>query len=196
MNKNPPQAADPDFPSLADHFLISMPTMVDPNFSGTVVYICEHSSKGALGLVVNKPSDISISTLFAKVELELIDLSVGEAPVLIGGPVQNDRGFVLHTPQDRWDSSLVINESMALTTSKDVLEAISNGCGPERWLITLGYSGWSAGQLDDEIAHNGWLTVPARESILFDTPVDQRFDAAFKLLGFDPWMLSADAGRA
>ena len=185
-----------EFPSLADHFLIAMPNMMDSNFAGSVVYICEHNSKGALGLVINKPSDVMLSTLFEKIDLDLEIAPWGQVHVLLGGPVQNDRGFVLHAPHDRWSSSLQVNEQLALTTSKDILEAMAQGCGPEQWLITLGYSGWSAGQLDEEIAMNGWLTVPADASILFNTPVEKRFDAAFKLLGFDPWMLSSQAGRA
>ena len=185
-----------DFPSLTNHFLIAMPHMSDPNFSRSVVYVCEHSGSGALGLVINKSSDVSVSTLFEKIDLSLEIAPWSQQAVLLGGPVQNDHGFVLHTPQDNWSSSLKVNERVALTTSKDILEAVANGCGPDKWLLALGYAGWSAGQLDEEIALNGWLTVPADEQIMFETPLEQRFDAAFSLLGIDPWSLSSEAGRA
>ena len=196
MASNYPPPAVSVFPSLVNHFLIAMPSMLDPNFSGTLIYVCEHNEKGALGLVVNRDSEVMISNLFDKLELNLEVAHIGERKVLSGGPVQSDRGFVLHRPAQEWGSTLKLGNDMALTTSKDVLEALARGTGPSEWLVALGYAGWSAGQLDEEIAQNAWLTVPARSDILFQVTVAQRFDEAFKLLGFDPGCLSATAGHA
>jgi putative transcriptional regulator len=146
--------------------------------------------------VVNRDSEVSMLSLFEKLDLSSEVVKVGERRVLYGGPVQSDRGFVLHRPARDWGSSLKLEDDMALTTSKDVLEALAKGTGPSEWLVALGYAGWSAGQLDEEIAQNAWLTVPARSDILFQVAVGQRFDEAFKLLGFDPGCLSAEAGHA
>ena len=196
MQFDNPTPADSAFPSLANHFLIAMPNMVDPNFQGSVIFVCEHNERGALGLVVNRDTEIRVSNLFDRIDLKLeIELD-GDRKVLYGGPVQSDRGFVLHTPSRDWNSTLKIASDIALTTSKDVLEALAGGNGPRDWLITLGYAGWAAGQLEHEIADNAWLTVKASADILFRTPVERRFDAAFRLLGFDPGMLSSAAGHA
>ncbi|MBT9597947.1 MAG: YqgE/AlgH family protein [Vitreoscilla sp.] len=186
--------------NLTNQFLIAMPGMADDNFSGTVVYLCEHSDKGALGLVINKPIDITLKNLFEKVDLSLDGSELAEQPVYYGGPVQTERGFVLHERQDEdavaYSSTLAVPGGLAMTTSKDVLEAMSSGQGPKRVLITLGYSGWSAGQLEDEIGRNGWLTVDAQPEVIFDTPVEKRYERALGLLGIDPRMLSPDAGHA
>ena len=186
--------------NLTNQFLIAMPGMADDTFSGTVVYLCEHSDKGALGLVINKPIDITLANLFEKVDLSLEGSELAEQPVYFGGPVQTERGFVLHEPQGRegqtFSSTLQVPGGLEMTTSKDVLEAMSHGLGPRRVLVTLGYSGWSAGQLEDEIGRNGWLTVAAEPGIIFDTPVDQRYERALGLLGIDPRMLSQEAGHA
>ena len=180
-----------------------MPGMADETFAGTVVYLCEHTEKGALGLVINKPIDIKLKNLFEKVELSLdrpdrADLA--EQPVYFGGPVQTERGFVLHEKLgdegSHYNSTLSIPGGLAMTTSKDVLEALAEGGGPRRVLITLGYSGWQAGQLEDELGRNGWLTVDADPAVIFDTPVEKRWDRALSLLGIDPRMLSMDAGHA
>jgi len=184
-----------------NQFLIAMPGMVDENFAGSVVYLCEHNDKGALGLVINKPIDITLANLFEKVELPLAREELARQPVFFGGPVQTERGFVLHegvgTGEDGgYSSTLAIPGGLAMTTSKDVLEAVSDGAGPKKMLVTLGCSGWSAGQLEDEIGRNGWLTVPADPAIIFDTPVEQRYERAMALLGLQPWMLSPDAGHA
>jgi putative transcriptional regulator len=185
---------------LTNQFLIAMPGMADDTFSGTVVYLCEHSDKGALGLVINKPIDITLAHLFEKVDLSLEGSALADQPVYFGGPVQTERGFVLHEPQggdgQAYHSTLQVPGGLEMTTSKDVLEAMSHGQGPKRVLVTLGYSGWSAGQLEDEIGRNGWLTVAARPEIIFDTPVDQRYERALALLGIDPRMLSQEAGHA
>lgn len=186
--------------NLADHFLIAMPSMLDPVFGGSVVYLCEHNADGALGVIINKPTDMTMDTLFERIDLQLeIDASrtpIDKQPVMFGGPVQVERGFVLHAPPGPFSSMIKVNDEIALTTSKDVLEAVSNGRGPGQILVSLGCAGWSAGQLEDEIARNGWLTVAAERAIIFDTPIEDRFVAALKLLGIDPMMLSGEAGHA
>ncbi len=185
---------------LTNQFLIAMPGMADDTFSGAVVYLCEHTDKGALGLVINKPIDIKLKNLFEKVDLALERDDLADEPVYFGGPVQTERGFVLHeklgTDGSPYNSTLEIPGGLEMTTSKDVLEAMSAGGGPKRVLVTLGYSGWGAGQLEDEIGRNGWLTVQADPQIIFDTPVEQRYERAVRLLGIDPRMLSQDAGHA
>lgn len=186
--------------NLTNHFLIAMPTMLDPVFGGSVIYICEHNAKGAMGLVINKPTDMNLAGLFDRIDLklEIIPNShpLGKAPVMFGGPVQDDRGFVLHTPAGKYSSSLKVTDQIAFTTSRDILEAVAAGDAPEQLLVTIGYAGWSAGQLEQEILANGWLTVPADLHVLFEVPLEERFDAAMRLLGIDPYLLSADAGHA
>ena len=185
---------------LTNQFLIAMPGMVDENFAGSVVYLCEHTDKGALGLVINKPIDITMKNLFEKVELPLDRDELAGQPVFFGGPVQTERGFVLHDKRaddaGQYSSTLSVPGGLDMTTSKDVLEDLANGTGPARILVTLGYSGWSAGQLEDELGRNGWLTVDADPAVIFDTPVEQRYERALSLLGFDPRMLSQEAGHA
>ena len=186
--------------NLTNQFLIAMPGMADDTFAGAVVYLCEHTEKGALGLVINKPIDIKLKNLFEKVELPLTREDLAEAPVYFGGPVQTERGFVLHEQSGgaggHYSSTLTIPGGLEMTTSKDVLEALSNGTGPKRVLITLGYSGWSAGQLEDEMSRNGWINVGAAPVVIFDTPVEQRYERALSLLGIDLRMLSQEAGHA
>ena len=186
-----------------NQFLIAMPGLREGTFAGTVVYLCEHTEKGALGLVINKPIDIKLKNLFEKVELTLDRPELAEAPVYFGGPVQTERGFVLHEALDgddgeggHYNSSLRIPGGLEMTTSKDVLEALSSGAGPKKVLVTLGYSGWGAGQLEDEMSRNGWINVSAERGIIFDTPVEQRYDKALSLLGIDASMLSGEAGHA
>ncbi|MBP0598396.1 YqgE/AlgH family protein [Herbaspirillum sp. LeCh32-8] len=193
---------------LTNHFLIAMPSMLDPIFGGTVVYLCEHNHNGALGVVINKPTDMTMDVLFDRINLKLeIKPDTPDAmpevyrrPVMFGGPVQVERGFVLHSalaPEaDKYSSTLQVTDDISLTTSKDVLEAVAHGDGPQRVLVSLGCSGWSAGQLEDELGRNGWLTVKADPAIIFEMPVEERFTAALALLGIDPVMLSGDAGRA
>ncbi|HET9823489.1 MAG TPA: YqgE/AlgH family protein [Burkholderiaceae bacterium] len=189
---------------LTNQFLIAMPGMVEPTFAGSVIYLCEHTEKGALGLVINKPIDIKLKNLFEKVELSLTREDLAERPVFFGGPVQTERGFVLHERvQAEGEDGSPYSSTMAIpgggldmTTSKDVLEALAEGSGPKRLLVTLGYSGWGAGQLEDELARNDWLTVAADPSVIFDTPIEQRYEHAVKLLGIDPRMLSQEAGHA
>ncbi|MCS0658515.1 YqgE/AlgH family protein [Massilia terrae] len=185
--------------NLANHFLIAMPSMQDPVFGGTVVYVCEHNDKGVLGVVINKPTDMTMDVLFERIDLKLADSlrsSVKSSPIMFGGPVQDDRGFVLHSPGGRYSSSLSVTDEVAFTTSIDVLEAVASGAGPQRMLVSIGYAGWSPGQLEEEIAKNGWLTVGADAHVLFDLPVEERYNAAIKLLGIDPLMLATEAGHA
>lgn len=182
--------------NLTHQFLIAMPAMTDPNFQGAVVYVCEHGEKGALGLVINRPTDLTLGQLFDKVELKLEIALLREAPVFFGGPVQTERGFVLHQPAFAYSSSLKVSEDIALTTSKDVLEDVVRGEGPQRMLVTLGYAGWGQGQLEHEVGENAWLTLPADMSIIFDTPPEQRFAAALGLLGIDPLHLAGQVGHA
>ena len=185
---------------LTNQFLIAMPGMADETFSGAVVYLCEHTEKGALGLVINKPIDIKLRNLFEKVELDLGADDLADQPVYFGGPVQTERGFVLHEKLGGealpYNSTLSVPGGLDMTTSKDVLEAMAVGGGPRKVLVTLGYSGWQAGQLEDEIGRNGWLTVSADPKVIFDTPIEQRYERAVGLLGIDPRMLSMDAGHA
>ena len=185
---------------LTNQFLIAMPGMVDGNFAGTVVYLCEHNGKGALGLVINRPTDINLRHLFEKVDLSLERDDLAERPVFMGGPVQTERGFVLHDSLDddggHYNSSLKIAGGLEMTTSRDVLEAISSGAGPRRVFITLGYAGWSAGQLEEELSRNGWLSVAADPELIFATPVEQRYDKALSLLGIDRGFLMGEAGHA
>lgn len=188
--------------NLTDHFLIAMPGLSDDLFGRSVVYMCEHSKRGALGLVINKPSDISLAQLFDKLEMPLERPDLREAPVLQGGPVQTERGFVLHEAvpgaegETVYASTMSIPGGLEMTTSRDVLEAMAGGAGPRRVFITLGYSSWGKGQLESEIGENSWLTVQADHSVIFDTPLEQRYEKAMSLLGLQPWMLSPDAGHA
>ncbi|MCL4183589.1 MAG: YqgE/AlgH family protein [Burkholderiaceae bacterium] len=181
---------------LTNQFLIAMPDMADPNFGGAVVFIAEHSAKGALGLVINRPMEIDLGTLFERIDLKLEIVPLAGSPVFYGGPVQMDRGFVLHQPVGDWNSTVTVGDDIGLTSSKDVLEAVANGGGPQRLLVTLGYAGWGPGQLEEEVSRNAWLTVPASTQVIFDTPVDERFLAAFRLLGIDPAFLATSAGHA
>jgi putative transcriptional regulator len=183
------------------HFLIAMPGLQDETFAKSVIYMCEHSERGALGLVINKPSDINLKKLFEKVELPLNREDLTQLPVFQGGPVQTERGFVLHESvmpgnESVYASTMTIPGGLEMTTSKDVLEALSTGYGPRKVFISLGYSSWGQGQLESEISDNSWLTVGADPAVIFDTPVDQRYAKALMLLGLEAWMLSPEAGHS
>ena len=187
--------------NLTHHFLIAMPGLDDAAFAKSVIYMCEHSDRGALGLVINKPSDINLQGLFDKVELPLRRGDLTDSPVFQGGPVQTERGFVLHEcmlagSESVYASTMTIPGGLEMTTSKDVLEALSSGAGPRKVFVSLGYSAWGEGQLESEISDNSWLTVEADLALIFDTPVEQRYDKALLLLGVQSWMLSPDAGHA
>ena len=187
--------------NLTHHFLIAMPGLDDAAFAKSVIYLCEHTERGALGLIINKPSDINLKGLFAKVELPLRREDLSDAPVFHGGPVQTERGFVLHESmmpghESVYASTMSIPGGLEMTTSKDVLEALSTGAGPRRVFVSLGYSAWGEGQLESEISDNSWLTVPADMGVIFDTPVGERYEKAMLLLGLQSWMLSPEAGHA
>ena len=194
-------ATDPPSINLTNHFLIAMPGMQDEAFARSVIYLCEHSERGALGLIINKPSDINVQGLFDKVELPLRREDLTRAPVFSGGPVQTERGFVLHESmmpghESVYASTMTIPGGLEMTTSQDVLEALSTGAGPRRVFVSLGYSAWGEGQLESELLDNSWLTVEADLGVIFDAPVPERYDRALKLLGLESWMISPDAGHA
>jgi len=186
--------------NLTHHFLIAMPGLEDEGFSKSVIYMCEHSERGALGLIINKPSDINVQGLFDKVELPLRREDLTTTPVFQGGPVQTERGFVLHESmmpgsESVYASTMSIPGGLEMTTSKDVLEALSTGAGPRKVFVSLGYSAWGEGQLESELLDNSWLTVAADLDVIFDTPVEERYDKALKLLGLESWMISPVAGH-
>jgi putative transcriptional regulator len=181
---------------LTNQFLIAMPRMDDPNFAQTVTLVCEHSDRGALGIVVNRTLPMTLGDVFEQLGLDSSKSRLNDQPVLRGGPVQTERGFVLHSPGGKWESTLPFSERMHLTTSRDILDAIAAGEGPESAVIALGYAGWEAGQLDEEMARNAWLTVSADERLIFETPVDERWQGAARLLGINLLTLSSDAGHA
>ena len=191
--------------NLTNHFLIAMPGLSDAVFGKSVVYVCEHSARGALGLVINKPATLSLADLFDKIALPLLRQDLVDSPVYQGGPMQVERGFVLHhaitvpsdTPADPvYASTLSIPGGLDMTTSKDVLEALSVGSGPAKVLVSLGYSAWGQGQLETELGDNTWLTVSADPAVIFDTPIEERYDKALALLGLQAWMISSEVGHA
>ena len=173
-----------------------MPSMADPYFAKSLTYVCEHNEQGALGVVVNRPIDMTLQALFERLSLKLAHRDLSDAPIYFGGPVQTDRGFVLHEPTGNWQSTLKVRDAIGLTTSKDILEAVGRGEGPQKLLVTLGYAGWSAGQLEHELTQNAWLTVEARDAIIFDLPAEERLPAAMELLGVDYARLADSAGHA
>ncbi|MGB5210846.1 MAG: YqgE/AlgH family protein [Gammaproteobacteria bacterium] len=181
---------------LSNHFLIAMPAMGDPNFDRTVTFICEHTADGALGLVINRPTNLDLSDIFSQMPANSDDPAVNATPILQGGPVQIERGFVIHDGDREWNSTLKVSDAVRVTTSRDILESMAAGQGPARSLVAIGYAGWGAGQLETEMAANAWLTVPATEAILFDVPFDQRWRAAAALIGIDLDLLSPEAGHA
>ncbi|MCW5653114.1 YqgE/AlgH family protein [Hydrogenophaga sp.] len=194
-------SADSASINLTNHFLIAMPGLSDELFGRSVVFMCEHSERGALGLVINKPSDILLPRLFEKVDLPMGRDDLATQPVFQGGPVQTERGFVLHEAvsgegESVYASTLSIPGGLEMTTSKDVLEAMASGAGPRKVFVSLGYASWGQGQLESEITENSWLTVQADPSLIFDAPVAERYERAMALLGLQPWMLSPDAGHA
>jgi putative transcriptional regulator len=185
-----------DSSSLANHLLIAMPSLGDGHFSQSVMLVCEHSERGALGIVLNKPLGMKLGDVMAQMKLETVDLGIGDRPVLRGGPVHTDRGFVLHRPGGEWDSTHRISDHVQVTTSRDVLAAIARGTGPQDAFVALGYAGWEAGQLEREMLDNAWLSLPVDERIVFDLPFEDRWQAAWQLLGVDSSRVSLIAGHA
>jgi putative transcriptional regulator len=181
---------------LTDHFIIAMPGLMDENFNQAVTYICEHDDNGTFGIIINRESEITLDDVMQQMHIPYHQDNNKKPLVYTGGPVQANRGFILHRPTGNWDSSLIVNDSVALTTSRDILEAIADDKGPQDNIIALGYAGWGPGQLEQEMASNTWLSCPAEEQIIFDTPVEERWQAAAKLLGVDLQLLSNDAGHA
>lgn len=185
------------YTSLKDHFLIAMPSMADPNFIHSVIYICEHSPEGAMGIVINVPSNIYLGDVLQNMNIATNDKKLADTPVLAGGPIQQERGFVIHRHSpDKWESSLALTQQISITTSKDILYAIANHKGPKDMIIALGYAGWDSGQLEKEIAQNTWLCGPASPQVLFDIPPENRWRAAGALLGVDMDCLSSEVGHA
>ena len=182
--------------TLANQLLIAMPGMADPNFSSTVTLICEHNDEGALGIVINRPLSLRLGGLFEQLQLENPDPAALDQPVMMGGPVGPERGFVLHDTSHRYENSLAVSGEICLTLSRDVIDALASGKGPAKSLVALGYAGWEAGQLEMEMLANSWLNVPATAEIVFDMPFAERWAAAAKALGVDLTLLAPEAGHA
>ncbi|MCP4956453.1 YqgE/AlgH family protein [Photobacterium aquimaris] len=186
--------------NLTNHFLVAMPTMEDPNFKHSVIYVCEHNDEGAMGIIINQPIEISIADMLEQIDIErtlpLVDPLSLEYPVLNGGPVAEDRGFVLHTLQAGYDSTITITPQLAVTTSLDILAQLGTQQAPQKFIVALGYAGWDEGQLEQELADNNWLTIEANNTIIFSTPIDQRWQQAIAILGVSPANLSSDIGHA
>lgn len=182
--------------SLANNLLIAMPTLADPNFARTVTLICEHSNEGAMGIVVNRPTNLALRDILDQLEIDAARSMHADVPVYYGGPVRNTRGFVLHEPIGQWEATLAVTDTLGVSTSRDILEALARNEGPDRYLVTLGYAGWGAGQLEREISENSWLNAPADRDILFTLPPDQRWKAAALLTGVDLTTLSSESGHA
>jgi putative transcriptional regulator len=182
--------------SLCNQLLIAMPGMLDPNFSTTVTLVCEHNDEGALGIVINRPMNLKLEGLFEQLEVTNPDRSIANHPVLNGGPVARERGFVLHNPGDEFESSVAVSDDIQLTLSRDVIDAMAAGSGPDKSLVALGYAGWDAGQLEAEMLANTWLTVPASPDVIFDVPFADRWSVAAKTIGIDISQISPDAGHA
>ncbi|HSC47745.1 MAG TPA: YqgE/AlgH family protein [Gammaproteobacteria bacterium] len=181
---------------LTNQFLVAMPSLEDPNFRESVTFICEHNPQGALGIVINRPMNVVLGDILKQLSLEAEDGATAATPIFLGGPVQPERGFVIHEPQGAWEATLKVGENIGVTTSRDVLAAIASGGGPRKAFVALGYAGWSPGQLEEELRSNSWLSAPADMRIVFETPVEQRWQAAAKLIGVDLSLLSGDAGHA
>jgi putative transcriptional regulator len=181
---------------LTNQFLVAMPALEDPNFRESVTFICEHNPQGALGIVINRPMNVVLDDILKQLSLKARDGDTGATPVYLGGPVQPERGFVIHEPPGQWEATLKVGNGIGVTTSRDVLAALAEGHGPKRAFVALGYAGWTAGQLEEELKSNSWLSAPADPHIIFDTPVEQRWQAAARLIGVDLSLLSGDTGHA
>jgi len=184
--------------SLRHHFLLAMPSLTEGFFAHSLTYLCDHGPDGAMGIVINHPLDLTLGEIFEHLDLDLGDGARRSGdPVLAGGPVQTERGFVLHTPtSERWEATLPLTEALALTTSRDILDALAQDRGPRQVLVALGYAGWEAGQLEEELAANAWLTLPADNSLIFDVPIGERLKTAAARLGIDLGLLAPGAGHA
>lgn len=181
---------------LTGHFLIAMPALDDPNFYHTVTLICQHNEDGAMGVIFNRPLEIDLGEVFKHMEIEAADNELEQELVYYGGPVQVERGFVLHMPDGDWESTMPISDELAVTTSRDIIDDIAQSKGPEKYLIALGYAGWQAGQLEYEISENAWLSGPSNADIIFDTPFEKRWESAASIIGVDLNLISGDMGHA
>lgn len=187
----------PTFTSLQNHFLVAMPVLQDQNFAHAVIYICVHNEEGAMGITINRPMlDLNMGEIMQQMNITITAESLRQTPVLLGGPVQPERGFLIHRPGTKWQSTLAVTDDIAVTSSQDILQALADGKGPEEFLMVLGFSGWSEGQLEQELANNAWLTVPADPKVLFDLPFNERWEAAGSLLGIQMGDLSDEVGHA
>jgi putative transcriptional regulator len=184
------------FTSLANQFLIAMPTLMDPNFHRSVTYICEHNANGAMGIVINRSLDLRFGEVLDQMSIDVTDTDALALPVFLGGPVHTDRGFVIHRPMGKWDSTLRVTDKIGLTTSRDIVAAVAAGKGPKNCLIALGYAGWGAGQLEKEMADNAWLSGPADPRVMFEVPIEQRWEIAAAARGVDRSRMSNDVGHA
>lgn len=181
---------------LTNHFLIAMPGLHDPNFFHTVTYICEHNPQGAMGVIVNRPTDLTLADLGEQLNIAMDIPEIAQLPLYHGGPVEMERGFVLHSPLGEWESTIPVTAEIGLTMSQDIIHAIADGLGPKKFLVALGYAGWGETQLEDELAENAWLTGAADPAIIFDTPIEQRWNAAASSMGVQLERLSTDIGHA
>ena len=185
-----------EFESLKNHFLIAMPSLTQGIFAHSLTYLCEHNEQGAMGIIINRPMGLALGEILEHLNIDGVRHH-SEDPVMAGGPVQTDRGFVLHpTGEQQWESTRSITEEISLTTSRDILDALAHNEGPASALVALGYAGWGAGQLESELVANSWLTIPADSAIIFDTPAEKRLDAAAAKLGIDLSLLAPGAGHA
>ena len=182
--------------SLSNQLLIAMPGMADPNFNSTVTLVCEHNANGALGIIINRPTSMNLGGLFDQLELAGADHALANNPILHGGPVARDKGFVLHAPGASFDTTVTVSDDVQLTLSRDILDAIAAGSGPDNSLVALGYAGWDSGQLEQEMLDNTWLTVPSTPEIIFDVPFSERWSVAAKTIGIDISQISPHAGHA
>ena len=181
---------------LTNQFLIAMPSLQDPNFYRTVTYLCAHNDEGAMGIIINRPLDLNLGEVLDHMSIEVQIENVNDMMVLQGGPVQRERGFVIHEPAGEWDAVLAVGNEIGVATSRDILTAVAHGHGPQRAVVALGYAGWGAGQLEREVQENAWLSGPADSSIIFDLPYEKRYESAARLLGVDLDRLSGEAGHA
>jgi putative transcriptional regulator len=182
--------------SLTNQLLIAMPGLADPNFNSTVTLICEHTDEGALGIVINRPLTLQLGGLFEQLDITSVDSEVAQDPVLMGGPVGQERGFVLHDSEHTFENSLEVSGDIKLTLSRDIIDALAAGSGPQKSLVAIGYAGWDAGQLEDEMLANSWINVPASPDIVFETPFEDRWASAANKIGIDISRMSPDAGHA
>lgn len=180
---------------LNNQYIVAMPNLADPNFFHTVTYVCQHNEEGALGIVINRLAGMKLGEIFKQMDIRVTSTAAAETSVFAGGPVQQDRGFVVHTPCGRWDATMLVSDSISLTTSRDVIEAIAVGKGPEQYLVALGYAGWSGGQLEREILENAWLNTPFTKRVLFETPINMRWTAAADQIGINIKQLTSPAGH-